>query len=209
MQEINLDSNKYRFLELLDEVNRDGADMSALVYKLQQSDFFEAPASTIYHLNVKGGLCQHSLNVFDVLVELVNKYCPEKYDRETLIIVALLHDLDKMDKYEISYKNIKNYSPHGKKVDEDGEKFDWRKEKGYKTKENTNRFVYGHHGQNSEYIVNSYIPLKTEESAAITNHMGSTQEYMPYDMTAIFNHYTLASLLHAADFIATYVVEVL
>ena len=31
---------------------------------LEKSDFFVAPASTKYHGNYAGGLCEHSLNVY-------------------------------------------------------------------------------------------------------------------------------------------------
>ena len=33
------------------------------------------------------------------------------------------------------------------------------------------------------------------------------EEYRPYDMTPIFNKYKLATLLHIADFLATFMIE--
>ena len=205
---ISIEENKYRFIDLLRHVSRPGADIAGFIYKLESSDFFTAPASTIYHLNVAGGLCQHSLNVYDMLVKLVNMYYPDgsPFTDEQLIIVALCHDMDKMNKYEVYPKNVKKYSDKGSKHDEFG-KFDWVTEIGYKTKEATDRFIYGHHGQNSEYITNTYIPLALEESVAITNHSGGDDQYKPYDMTPIFNRYPLAVLLHMADFISTFILE--
>lgn len=127
--------------------------------------------------------------------------------QESMLIVGLLHDIDKMDKYEKYYKNVQKYHPDGKKSDENG-RFDWAKEWNYKLKEDNNRFVFGHHGQNSEYIVNSYIPLTIEESAAIVNHMSnSIDEYKPFDINAIYNKYPLAAALHAADYICTFLVD--
>lgn len=207
--EFSIEQNKYDFIDLLRKVTRPGADIGAFVYKLESSDFFEAPASTIYHLNVKGGLCQHCLNVYRMLVKLVEMYYPDNtspFSEETLIIAALCHDMDKMNKYETYNRNVKKYSESGSKKDEAG-RFDWAVETSYKTREAVDRFVYGHHGQNSEYITNSYIPLSIEESAAITNHSGMDDQYKPYDMTAIFNRYPLATLLHIADFMSTYLVE--
>lgn len=204
--EINVEKNKYEFIELLRKVNRQGADIEALIYKLESSDFFIAPCSTGFHLAVRGGLCQHSLNVYYELVRLNDMY-KMNLTEETMIIISLLHDLDKMDKYELYYKNVQKYHEHGKKSDENG-RFDWVKEWRYKVKEDNNRFVFGHHGQNSEYIANSYIPLTTEESAAIVNHMtNATDEYKPFDMTSILNKYPSVVALHTADFICTFLVE--
>ena len=204
--EINVEQNKYEFIELLRSIKRPGADVEALIYKLETSDFFIAPCSTRFHLAVRGGLCQHSLNVYRELKRL-NELYNLGLSEDTMIIIALLHDLDKMDKYELYYKNVQKYHEHGKRSDENG-RFDWVKEWKYKTKEDENRFVFGHHGQNSEYIANSYIPLTTEESAAISNHMANTiEEYKPFDMTAIFNRYPAVVALHTADFVCTFLIE--
>jgi HD superfamily phosphodiesterase len=204
--EFNITENKYRFEALLREIVREGADIPSLLYKLEQSDFYFAPCSTKFHLSVPGGLCQHSLNVFDMCIKL-NETLQLNIDRESIIIAALLHDLDKMNKYEEYVKNVKKYHDGGKKSDDMG-KFDWVAEKAYGTKEAKDRFVYGHHGQNSEYIANSYIPLKLEESAAITNHMGGMfDEYRPWDQSVIFERYPLSILLHSADALCTFIWE--
>lgn len=204
---IKVEENKYKFIELLRKVNREGADIPGLIYKLEHSDFFEAPCSTVYHLCVKGGLCQHSLNVYNELAALVRHYNMEdRFSEESIIIVALLHDLSKMNYYELTAKNTKVYCDNGTKRDELG-KFEWKSELGYRRKDELDRFVYGHHGQNSEYMTSTFIPLKLEESVAIVNHMGGDDEYKPFDLTPIYNRYTLAGLLHAADFLSTFVVE--
>ena len=54
-------TNKEEFIELLLSTNRDGVE-DCLV-DLQELGFFEAPASTKFHLNEEGGLVQHSLNL--------------------------------------------------------------------------------------------------------------------------------------------------
>ena len=41
--EINVEQNKYEFIELLRSIKRPGADVEALIYKLETSDFFVAP----------------------------------------------------------------------------------------------------------------------------------------------------------------------
>ena len=195
-----------KIISLLKEINREGADIEALINKLEKSDFFTAPASTKFHCNYEGGLAEHSLHVFVELDKLCDMYAPE-IPRESRIIVGLLHDLDKMNKYERYYYNVKDYRPDGKFSDSVG-KFNWKEESGYKMKESEDRFVFSDHGKISEYEVGYFIPLSLEESAAIINHMGNVMdEYKPFDMTPIFNKYKLASLLHTADFLATFIIE--
>ena len=62
--------NKERFITLLKTTNRAGVDK--IIKYLETTDFFEAPASTQYHENYTGGLCEHSLKVYDTL-ERLNK----------------------------------------------------------------------------------------------------------------------------------------
>ena len=56
---------KDEFIKLLKETNREGMDK--LIKFLEESDFFEAPASTRYHGNWKGGLLEHSMKVYEML----------------------------------------------------------------------------------------------------------------------------------------------
>ena len=62
--------NRQRFIDIYKtNITREGADK--LLAYLESSDFFTAPASTRYHGNYEGGLCQHSLNVYDALVDIL------------------------------------------------------------------------------------------------------------------------------------------
>ena len=58
-----IEQNKQTFISILRSIKRDGANIEGMIYKLEHSDFFDAPASVQYHNSFKGGLCQHSLNV--------------------------------------------------------------------------------------------------------------------------------------------------
>ena len=202
---LNIDNNKQIFTDLLRKVSRDGADIPGLIYKLEKKGFFTAPCSAKYHLNIEGGLCQHSLNVYYTLAKL-NEAFETNLSEDSMIIVALCHDLDKMGKYEITSRNVKDYCANGKCEDALG-KFNWKSEVGYAVKQAEDRFIYGHHGQNSEYMTGTFIPLSIEESAAITNHMGRNDEYNCFDATPIFNKFTLAAMLHLADSLSTFVIE--
>ena len=209
LTELQVTQNKEKFIELLKtHITRQGANVEALIQKLESSDFFEAPCSTKYHLNCKGGLCQHSLNVYYKLKEFVKLYNLENVITEEMIaIVALLHDISKMDYYKLCQKPLKVYCEDGDKRDNGG-KFKWETQEYYQVIDAEERFVFGHHGQNSLYLIEYYVPLMTEEAAAVNNHMGCVfDEYRPWDATPIFNRYPLASLLHMADFAATYICE--
>lgn len=198
--------NRITFESLLRSITRPGADIEGLINKLEREDFFYAPASTQFHCAYEGGLCEHSLHVYEQLKKLVEMEginIPE----ESIIITALLHDISKMGFYTTYVANRKVYSPEGKRRDEQGT-FDWVAEKAWKVKDAKERFLYGTHGQNSEFMTGVFIPLQLEESVAIINHMGITEKgETNYDLTSIFNKYPLASLLHSADMLATFIME--
>ena len=60
---------KEEVIKLLKETNREGMDK--LIEFLENSDFFEAPASTRYHGNFKGGLLEHSMKVYEIFKEKI------------------------------------------------------------------------------------------------------------------------------------------
>lgn len=228
-----IEENANRFLELIDSITIEDADIERLKNWLLKSDFFVAPASTKYHGCFEGGLCLHSLNVYDVLVKLVNQFATHKepnpkytklldengnelpneepefidvpnYTDDELKIVALLHDISKANYYESYIKNVNT----GEK-DKNGKDI-WVKETNFKVREQTDRFIYGSHEQNSEFMVHSFFPLTPEQSAAILHHHGGMSFDSGKDMniiSAVFGKYTLATLLHTADVIATFTLE--
>lgn len=198
---------KERYISLVKSITREGFDVDKLLYKLENSDFYTAPASTMFHNSFEGGLVAHSLNVYDNLVLLVNAKGIKDFSEDTLKIVALFHDLAKMNFYEVYVRNVKKYSDHGTKQDEMG-KFDWAAEKGFKVKDATDRYLFGTHGQNSERILSYFMPLSEQESAAIIwHHAGMDNGGVDKDLTPILNRYPLATLLHMADMMSTYLDE--
>lgn len=209
LTEQQIQANKNRFLELVNGITREGIDTQRLIAQLNGSDFFEAPASAIYHYSCRGGLCAHCLNVYDWICKLAQNAVEmtgcEPYSEDTLRIVSLFHDFDKMNKYEKSFRNVKVYSPTGSKYDEMG-KFDWQSVPGYKRKEDADVFTIGTHGENSVYMTETFIPLSTEEHCAILNHH-SVYDNPKLNTTGIYSKYHLACLLHLADMAATYISE--
>ena len=98
-----MSDNKKTFVEILSGTNRKGIEN--VLSKLEELGFFEAPASTKFHLSCKGGLLQHSLNVYEaamLLRDQVRDRKPElKKDLplDSVVICSLLHDVCKTDIY--------------------------------------------------------------------------------------------------------------
>ena len=90
--------NVQRFESLLSKVYRDSV-IELINYIRKETDFYEAPASTQFHLACEGGLLQHSLNVYDCLYAKKQSFIWVKVLEDTadesIILVVLLHDLCK------------------------------------------------------------------------------------------------------------------
>ena len=94
-------TDKERFVSIFREkIKREGSEDLLNFLLSESSDFFTAPASTRYHGAEAGGLCRHSLNVYDCLCDqlarprMKNLYGIH-YSEESIAISALLHDLCK------------------------------------------------------------------------------------------------------------------
>ena len=175
---------KQHYIELLKSTKRKGIDK--LIKWLKTTDFFTAPASTKYHLSRPEGLLDHSMHVLDNLI------CEDEgHDMETLIIVALLHDICKVNCYVKSEKNVKKDN-------------EWVKESYYIMED---QFPIGH-GEKSVILIQQFISLTEEEIAAIRWHMGAYEPKENYNtLGKVFNKYPLALYLHIADLKATYIDE--
>ena len=183
-------NNKEIFIKICKEkIKRDGLDK--LLEWLEASDFYESPASTNYHGNYKGGLLQHSLNVYELLKE--SPYIANTKE-ETIAIVSLFHDLCKVNTYSSQTKKRPNES--GKWVD-------------------TEVFVYKDdmplgHGEKSVIILSRFLNLTLEEIMAINWHMGGFDSRVKggdRGLNTAFETYPLALELHLADMRASYLIE--
>jgi len=197
LTETQVAENMEQFKSLIKSITRKGADIEGLLDKLERSDFYTAPASTKYHGAYPGGLVDHSLCVYYNLKSLVeNKHLTEVISEDSIKIVALLHDLDKMNKYTTYMRNV----PPSETCPT------WTKEENYKTKDASELFIYGNHEQNSEFMARHFIPLTVEESTAILHHMGSMAWDSAKDnISLVYDKYPLAMLLYVADMISTYI----
>ena len=99
---------KERFIELLRSTGRQGIE--EVINYLEKSGFYTAPASTKHHLSFEGGLMEHSINVYDMVMALrgpivvMKPEMEEKLPEESIIIAALLHDVCKANIYKKTKK---------------------------------------------------------------------------------------------------------
>ena len=189
---------KERFIDIYrTHISREGSEK--LLDYLMRSDFFDAPASTKYHLCEAGGLVKHSIHVYERLLDLCKNEAQKDNgfvlpSDETIAICGLLHDICKTGFYSISYKNQKN------------DKGEWEKVPVYKIEDS---LPYGH-GEKSVYIISGFMRLTREEAMAIRWHMGfSDNDFKAggFSVGNAFEKYPLAVLTHLADLMATYLDE--
>lgn len=161
-------------------IKRPGA--SALLEWMGDNGFFEAPASKGHHGAEPGGLAAHSVNVFERLGKIVAQESEEPVSvlrAESIAVVALLHDLCKIDEY-------RRVEPYGYQM--------------------THSFPVGH-GEKSVILILRHMRLTDEEILAIRWHMGQYDFYARgggYDLDNAFRQCSLAVMLHLADMMAAH-----
>ncbi len=196
MNEEELERVQEEFVTTFNQyITRDGS--GNLLDWLMGSDFFQAPASTRFHSAFKGGLCQHSLNVFKRFVKVLTMEYGEDFtdviSMESVAIIALLHDVCKVDFYKTEYRNVKH----------NGE---WIQVPYYSVED---KLPYGH-GEKSVYIISSFMKLSREEAMCINWHGGGFDERVrggSYAMAEAYYKFPTAMLFHSADMMATYLDE--
>lgn len=189
-------TKKTEFIEIYQKyIKRDGANEFLDYLCSNKSDFFTAPASTRFHGSYSEGLVEHSINVYHCLKDYLSRNRVKdvygmEYDDETIALVALLHDVCKINVYKTSYRN--------KKVN--GE---WQQVPYYEFED---EMPYGH-GEKSVYMISPFMKLTREEAFAIRYHMGFSNEDPARNVGYTFEHFPLAFALSTADMEATYFVD--
>ncbi len=195
-------TSKDKFCALLRATNRRGVE--TVLAKLEELGFFTAPASTRFHGAEPGGLLQHSLNVCQEarIIRLsqiqlrpdVEQLVPE----ESAILAALLHDVCKAEIYKQEIKHRKNAQGH------------WEDYLGYTV--DYSAFPMGHGEKSVIRLLQWGLEMTEAEMLAIRWHMGAFN--LPFQSVEANNCLTkakelnpLASVLSAADGLASYVLE--
>lgn len=187
---------KEEFLRIYTEnITREGSEK--LLDYIKSRDFFIAPASTRFHSAHEGGLCEHSVKAYyRFLQNLDMEYegqWEEKLTHESVAIIALLHDVCKIDYYKVEQRNVKV----------DGQ---WQQVPYYTVED---KLPYGH-GEKSVYIISSFMKLNREEAMAINWHMGGYDKRVLggcYALSNAFYQYPLSLIFHISDVQATYLDE--
>ena len=189
------EQTKQEFIKIAKQnISRDGIDK--LLDYMQKTDFFDAPASSKFHSAFEGGLCLHSINVYNRFVANLKKEYGDdwqnKVSLESATIISLFHDICKTDYYKQEMRNIK----------EDGI---WVQKPFYKVEDS---LPYGH-GEKSVYIINGFLRLTREEAMAINWHMGAfdPRATASSDLSDAYSMFPNAVLFHTADLVATYLDE--
>lgn len=219
-----IEANKTEFLSLVERLrstrNSSVDDWDGLIDYLNKSDFFTAPASSTFHNNYEGGLCEHCLNVYHSMVNISNMHYTStnnmpNYTWENLAVVSLFHDISKINTYEKQFRNVKEYwdgdnstlSEYTKQ--DEGGRFRWVVKSAYGRKDVKESYTYGSHEESSVFILQEYIKLNKAEIQAILHHSGQlSNDYgVGKDFTQCYSSNNLAIMLHLADMYSAFVLE--
>ena len=160
-----MENLKQQFIEKLLSTGREG--MENVIKHLDRLGFFTAPASTKFHLNVKGGLMQHSWNVCNTALMLreqmiqMKSELADKLPVESVIIASLLHDVCKSNIYKDAILNRKNDQGY------------WEKVPGYEV--DYSSLPLGHGEKSVIMLLTLGLKLTKDEMLAIRWHMRRRQ----------------------------------
>lgn len=193
---------KEEFLTLLRSTEREGIE--DLIEALEEMGFFTAPASANHHLNVEGGLLEHSLNTCKAALAIYEGLKPldasieKEVRRDSIILSSLLHDICKSDIYKRSVKKRKNNVGQ------------WEDVEGYSV--SYKNFPMGHGEKSVILLLCNGLSLYDDEMLAIRWHMGawginmnSFEDQRCYDTSRKL--YPLVSIIQAADGLAASILE--
>lgn len=183
---MNKEHIKNQIIGLLETTKRLG--MEELIKYMEDNGFFEAPCSGGNHLAKKGGLAEHSLNVYRIMNEM--NLTSADIDESSVIICALLHDLGKIGDFG-KQNYVENILKSGKQSEA----------KPYVT---NSELLYEPHEVRSVKIASRYIELTEDEEFAILMHNGL---YGDFRYAIQGKETPLYLLLHFADMWASRVVE--
>lgn len=206
MTQEQIQTNKERYIATCRQhIEREG--LEALLAYLEKSDFYVAPTSSKFHLNEAGGLCLHSLNVFETAMTLRTHVLKPAIDsgvspfdalpsEESVAISALFHDFCKIGLYHEAERF---------KKDENNR---WVTYKGYNIEDN---FPFGH-GEKSCFLIERFMRLRPEELLAIRWHMGMFDmgeqgSSMRMSFYRALEIHSLVALIHSADMLSSNLME--
>ena len=181
-----MNKEKLRFQQtkiekLIDITELDLDEKANLKDYLIKTKFYTKPGAIKHHHNYEGGLAEHSLEVYENLKLMWKAYNKDLgVTLSSVILVGLLHDICKVDDYELGYEGEPLYTT--------------QKLKG--------------HGGRSVNMLKGVITLSEDEEQAILYHMGqwtSNYEDSKYDFSKAIREGDkglFIYLTHVADMIS-------
>ncbi len=196
---------KEKIIQLLKNTKSERVNkaIDRVIEYLNNSDYFIAPASTTFHGNYVGGLAEHSLNVYNIAIKLkttITEMKPELAERipdESIVIVALLHDLCKTHIY-IKEKKNRKINGEWKEIDTYGVDY--------------SKFPLGHGEKSVIMLLRLGFPLTKDEMLAIRWHMTAWElafqsTEAKSNLNAAKEQCPLLAILQAADGLASTLLE--
>lgn len=193
---------KNEIIRLLKSTHREGIDN--VIKTIETLGFFEAPASTKFHLSYAGGLAEHSLNVCRIAQMLREQMIAMKPDlkehiqEDSIIISALLHDVCKADIYKKAIKKRQNAAGR------------WEEYQGYDV--DYQNFPLGHGEKSVIVLLKMGLDMTDEEIMAIRWHMSAWE--LPFQSPEAKGNYNaakvkspLCALLQSADNLSANLLE--
>lgn len=165
-----LEAVKPCYEAMIDYVFKGDAEAERLKAFLDNTDFWQAPASTRFHGNFKGGLSLHTIMVikqsFTFAKAILENFftCPEgnKYTitAKDIFVAACCHDFCKTGFYGVEYRNTKDITGN------------WVKQPFYKTRSENRNLG---HGNESVLMMIETLPSMISNRMvieAVSRHMG-------------------------------------
>lgn len=202
MQNIDINKNTEQFKMLLRSTQREGIEN--VIKNLENLGFFQAPASAGHHLNVPGGLAQHSLNVCFMAqqskrsVLMVRPELEAMLPDDSIIIASLLHDVCKAEIYKPAIKKRK--TPQGY----------WQDYQGYDA--DYSSFPMGHGEKSVIQLLRWGLDMTEDEMLAIRWHMSAWDlPFQSYESKECINKTRekcpLLTIVQAGDGLASGILE--
>lgn len=166
-----IQENKIKYIELLMKLN---FDLTDLMTYLEAVNYFEAPNTTQYFRAYTGGLCQTALDLYNALKAQADRYWPDRYTEQDIIVVALFKNIYRAEMYE----------PYGDK---------------YRTRKD--RTMYGDLGFSSYMTIRHFYTALTDEQVLAICH-GSVSD-SSIDIYEIRRNYPLVTLTMIAETLVT------
>lgn len=107
LPEKEINENREKIISLLRGTGRQGVEK--VINHLEKNQFFIIPSTIHHHHRGKGGLAQHSLEVYAMMK--ANR--PDDVPEESVIIASLLHDVCKIERFQYNKHGGVSYV-HGK-----------------------------------------------------------------------------------------------